>query len=164
MAVSAQDCSSCSLPSLLLLFISSTLFAVGFYAAPTHALDIGIHANAGLNLLKQCSRTCESSFCEAPPFLRYGKYCGLLYSGCPGEQPCDRLDACCMHHDQCIAKMGNDYLSQECNKAFLHCVEVFKKSGEISFKGNTCDVDQVVSAINHAMRAAILAGRVLGKP
>jgi len=33
-----------------------------------------------------------------PPFLRYGKYCGLLYSGCPGEKPCDGLDACCLKH------------------------------------------------------------------
>ena len=43
-------------------------------------------------------------FCHstAAPFLRYGKYCGILYSGCPGEQPCDALDACCMHHDNCV--------------------------------------------------------------
>lgn len=38
----------------------------------------------------------------AAPFLRYGKYCGILYSGCPGEPPCDALDACCMHHDNCV--------------------------------------------------------------
>lgn len=37
-----------------------------------------------------------------PPFLRYGKYCGILYSGCPGEKPCDGLDACCMKHDACV--------------------------------------------------------------
>jgi hypothetical protein len=38
----------------------------------------------------------------AAPFLRYGKYCGILYSGCPGERPCDPLDACCMRHDYCV--------------------------------------------------------------
>jgi secretory phospholipase A2 len=40
--------------------------------------------------------------CAAPPFLRYGKYCGILYSGCPSEPPCDALDACCMDHDNCV--------------------------------------------------------------
>ncbi|KAK4478934.1 hypothetical protein RD792_014441, partial [Penstemon davidsonii] len=99
-----------------------------------------------------------------PPFLRYGKYCGILYSGCPGEQPCDQLDACCMRHDQCIARKGNDYLSQECNNGFKYCVERFRKSGAPSFKGNTCDVDTVVKVITDVMDAAILAGKVFGKP
>lgn len=108
--------------------------------------------NKYLLQFKQCSKTCESMFCEgscvsfsihnlissslgscghilffsffllfflkfcifeilAPPFLRYGKYCGLLYTGCPGEQPCDRLDTCCMHHDQCISNMGSKFFS-----------------------------------------------------
>ncbi|KAM7477354.1 hypothetical protein LguiA_025567 [Lonicera macranthoides] len=46
-----------------------------------------------------------------PPFLRYGKYCGLLYGGCPGEKPCDGLDSCCMQHDACIAakNMANQW-------------------------------------------------------
>jgi hypothetical protein len=35
--------------------------------------------------------------------MRYGKYCGILYSGCPGEKPCDALDSCCMIHDNCVA-------------------------------------------------------------
>ena len=26
-----------------------------------------------------------------PPLLRYNKYYGLLYNGCPGEKPCDLL-------------------------------------------------------------------------
>jgi hypothetical protein len=37
-----------------------------------------------------------------PPLLRYGKYCGIGYTGCPGEKPCDALDACCQDHDACI--------------------------------------------------------------
>ncbi|KAH6821455.1 Phospholipase A2 family protein [Perilla frutescens var. hirtella] len=148
----------------LLIFLIASVFTFGFYAVPVRALNIGLHANAGLSLFKQCSKTCESMFCEAPPFLRYGKYCGLLYTGCPGEQPCDRLDTCCMHHDQCISKMGNDYLSQQCNKEFLKCVDSVKKSRAPSFKGNTCEVDEVIKAINNAMKAAIVAGKVFGKP
>lgn len=37
-----------------------------------------------------------------PPLLSYGKYCGINYSGCPGETPCDDLDTCCMNHDLCV--------------------------------------------------------------
>jgi len=44
-----------------------------------------------------------------PPLLRYGKYCGLLYSGCPGERPCDGLDACCMKHDQCVQSKNSEF-------------------------------------------------------
>jgi len=44
-----------------------------------------------------------------PPLLRYGKYCGLLYSGCPGEKPCDGLDACCMKHDQCVTVKNSKF-------------------------------------------------------
>ncbi|KAJ4820059.1 Phospholipase A2 family protein [Rhynchospora pubera] len=25
-----------------------------------------------------------------------------MYTGCPGEKPCDALDACCMVHDACV--------------------------------------------------------------
>lgn len=39
---------------------------------------------------------------KVAPLLRYGKYCGILYSGCLGEKPCDALDACCMVHDHCV--------------------------------------------------------------
>ncbi|CAL4943962.1 unnamed protein product [Urochloa decumbens] len=72
-------------------------------APPAAALDIGIQsAGDGVSKQQACSRTCESDHCTTAPFLRYGKYCGILYSGCPGEAPCDALDACCMHHDNCV--------------------------------------------------------------
>lgn len=45
-----------------------------------------------------------------PPLLRYGKYCGLLYSGCPGEKPCDGLDACCMKHDSCVQSKNSEFV------------------------------------------------------
>lgn len=50
-----------------------------------------------------------------PPFLRYGKYCGIMYSGCPGEQPCDGLDACCMKHDLCIQHKGSKLFTLHLN-------------------------------------------------
>ncbi|XP_073066859.1 phospholipase A2-alpha-like [Primulina eburnea] len=146
------------------LFLGFLVIFLGFCVGPDHALNVGLRADVGLKVSKECSRTCESKFCEVPPFLRYGKYCGILYSGCPGEQPCDRLDACCMRHDQCIQLQGNDYLSQQCNREFLSCVEKFKRTGAPTFKGNTCKASEVVDVIKNVMNAAILAGKVFGKP
>nr|KJB53666.1 hypothetical protein B456_009G001900 [Gossypium raimondii] len=79
-----------------------------FSSVSVEALNVGIQAaDTAISVSKECSRTCESEFCSVPPFLRYGKYCGLLYSGCPGEKPCDGLDACCMKHDDCVQAMNS---------------------------------------------------------
>lgn len=48
------------------------------------------------------------------PLLRYGKYCGVLYGGCPGEKPCDGLDACCMKHDACIISKQSEHFPLYC--------------------------------------------------
>ncbi|KAK4713271.1 hypothetical protein R3W88_019178 [Solanum pinnatisectum] len=129
-----------------------------------HALNVGVETNAGLSLEKECSRTCESKFCAVPPFLRYGKYCGIMYSGCPGEQPCDGLDACCMKHDLCIQHKDNNYLNLECNENFLSCVVKFTKSGSPTFKENTCSITTVVRVITDVIDAAVAAGKIFKKP
>ncbi|XP_040373599.1 phospholipase A2-alpha isoform X1 [Rosa chinensis] len=113
---------------------------------------------------KDCSRKCESEFCTVPPLLRYGKYCGLLYSGCPGEKPCDGLDSCCMQHDACVQSKNNDYLSSECSQNFLKCMSQFKNAKGRTFKGSKCKVEDVVEVITIVMEAALFAGRYLHKP
>ncbi|CAN6547559.1 unnamed protein product [Malus baccata var. baccata] len=161
-------------PSFLVLYFNSINL---------HALNIGVQAtDASIVLLlsnhnvfslpmnsknlqsKDCSRECESEFCTVPPFLKYGKYCGLLYSGCPGEQPCDGLDACCMKHDNCVQSKNNDYLSSECSQTFLNCMAEFKNKRGKTFKGNKCHVEDVVEVITLVMEAALVAGRYLHKP
>ncbi|MED6157609.1 Phospholipase A2-alpha [Stylosanthes scabra] len=144
------------------------LFSLNYFSA-IFALNIGVETTGTTIsvvcfLSKECSRKCESSFCSVPPLLRYGKYCGLLYSGCPGEKPCDGLDACCMKHDQCVQAKNNDYLSEECSKTFIACMNEFKKSGGPTFKGNTCKVDDVIRVIDIVMEAALLAGRIIHRP
>nr|XP_027191568.1 phospholipase A2-alpha-like [Cicer arietinum] len=99
-----------------------------------------------------------------PPILRYGKYCGMLYSGCPGERPCDDLDACCMNHDFCVQAKNYNYLSQECSQTFINCMNNFNNRGGPTFKGNTCQVDDVIQVITFVMNAVLLAGRVLHNP
>ncbi|XP_004299775.1 PREDICTED: phospholipase A2-alpha isoform X2 [Fragaria vesca subsp. vesca] len=130
-----------------------------------HALNIGVQdTDTSIVLSKDCSRTCESEFCTVPPLLRYGKYCGLLYSGCPGEKPCDGLDSCCMQHDACVQSKHNDYLSSECSQNFLKCMSQFKNAEGRTFKGSKCKVEDVVEVITIVMEAALFAGRYLHKP
>ncbi|KAG9458587.1 hypothetical protein H6P81_003095 [Aristolochia fimbriata] len=153
-----------SLELVLLLFSSVFLFFLPF-SVQVGALNVGIQSTDGsVSISKECSKTCESDFCSVPPFLRYGKYCGLLYSGCPGEKPCDGLDACCRNHDACVQSKNNDYLSQQCSQNFLDCITRFKDSGAPTFNGNKCMVEEVVDVLSVVMEAAILAGRLLHKP
>ncbi|XP_020105053.1 phospholipase A2 homolog 3 isoform X2 [Ananas comosus] len=135
-------------------------------AVPSRALNVGVQtvSPGGDSVSKQeCSRTCESEHCTVPPFLRYGKYCGILYSGCPGEKPCDALDACCMTHDACVQAHNNDYLSTGCNENLLNCLARVKEGGQ-TFRGNKCMIEEVVDVISLVIEAAVLAGRVLHKP
>ncbi|XP_011017752.1 PREDICTED: phospholipase A2-alpha-like [Populus euphratica] len=147
------------------LLVSCSLLVLAFSSFSVQALNIGVQTTgSAISLSKDCSRKCESEFCSVPPFLRYGKYCGLLYSGCPGEKPCDGLDACCMKHDACVQAKNNDYLSQECSQNFINCMNNFRNSGAHTFKGNKCQVDEVIDVISLVMEAALLAGRALHKP
>ncbi|XP_042397660.1 phospholipase A2-alpha-like [Zingiber officinale] len=146
---------------LLLLLSHINLYSV-------NALNVGMQfANAAIDKsVRQCSRTCESQHCTVLPFLRYGKYCGILYTGCPGEKPCDALDACCMVHDDCIGSKNNDYLDEECNGQMVECIEKVKASGagQATFKGNQCSVEEVADLVEALLEAALLARRVIHNP
>ncbi|KAL8222932.1 hypothetical protein R6Q57_020331 [Mikania cordata] len=52
----------------------------------------------------------------------------------------------------------DNYLSEVCNKGLLGCVERFKKAGSKTFKGSTCDINDVTNTISVVMKAALLAG------
>ncbi|GJN30955.1 hypothetical protein PR202_gb19303 [Eleusine coracana subsp. coracana] len=142
--------SRCPLLLLLLLATSSQALNVGNLLGTPPAGSQG------------CSRKCESEFCTVPPLLRYGKYCGILYSGCPGEKPCDALDACCMVHDHCVATHNNDYLNTRCNENLLSCLDRVSPAGP-TFPGNDCDVHRTASVIRGVIEAAVLAGKILHK-
>ncbi|KFK35558.1 hypothetical protein AALP_AA4G006600 [Arabis alpina] len=143
----------------------SFLFVFFFSVSVVSALNIGVQlTNPSITVSKECSRKCESQFCSVPPFLRYGKYCGLLYSGCPGERPCDGLDSCCMKHDACVQSKNNDYLSQECSQKFINCMNSFRDTKQPTFKGNKCDAEQVINVLSVVMEAALIAGKVFKKP
>ncbi|KAL2501044.1 putative phospholipase A2-like protein 1 [Forsythia ovata] len=46
----------------------------------------------------------NNSQCVTTVRIRYGKYCGVGWTGCLGEDPCDDLDAFCKIHDECVEK------------------------------------------------------------
>ncbi|KAL5079885.1 hypothetical protein RYX36_008306 [Vicia faba] len=125
----------------ILLFLTCVF---NLLTTPAYALNIGAETTGvAVSVSKECSRQCD---------------------GCPGEKPCDGLDACCMSHDQCVTAKNNDYLSQQCSQTFIDCMEKFKNTKAPTFKGNTCQADDVIEVIKVVMEAALLAGRVLHKP
>ncbi|XP_006651732.1 phospholipase A2 homolog 3-like [Oryza brachyantha] len=148
--------------SRLLVGIGVFLLCAAAVAPPAAALNIGLQSAGDGVSAQLCSRTCESDHCTTPPLLRYGKYCGILYSGCPGEPPCDPLDACCMHHDNCV-QAKNDYLSTACNEQLLECLARLRQ-GSSTFEGNKCMIDEVIDVISLVIEAAVVAGRLLHKP
>uniref|UniRef100_A0A453IGB4 Uncharacterized protein n=1 Tax=Aegilops tauschii subsp. strangulata TaxID=200361 RepID=A0A453IGB4_AEGTS len=105
----------------------SLLLLLSLVTAP-RGLEVGdLFSQGKPPAVKQdCSRTCESKFCTVPPVLRYGKYCGILYSGCPGEKPCDALDACCMVHDHCVAA-NNSTISSPSSTHFSSSIYLNRK-------------------------------------
>ncbi|KAL1820512.1 hypothetical protein ACET3Z_015381 [Daucus carota] len=99
-----------------------------------------------------CSTTCVAQNCDTIG-IRYGKYCGVGWSGCPGEKPCDDLDACCKVHDDCVGQKGMNNV--ECHQNFRHCIKKVQKSGKRGFS-EVCPVDVVMPTMDQGMEIAIM--------
>ncbi|KAG2558119.1 probable phospholipase A2 homolog 2 isoform X2 [Panicum virgatum] len=119
----------------------------------------------GGDAASECSRTCESEHCAAAPLMRYGKYCGVSYTGCPGEAPCDALDACCAAHDACVQATDDDYLNTWCNQSLLDCVAAARPAAAATtFEGNQCNATEVADEIASVVEAAVYAKGILHRP
>jgi len=158
------------LPLILLLAAAHGSLALGIFGAPPQAPSSGDADDSS------CSRTCESAYCTGTieaPLMRYGKYCGVSYTGCPGEAPCDALDACCMLHDACVNATDNDYLNMWCNQSLLDCVAAVRTAAVMvaagggeevvfrTFEGNRCNATDVADEITSIIEAAVYAERIL---
>jgi hypothetical protein len=66
----------------------------------------------------KCATKC---LCTSGGVVPYGRYCGFLYTGCPGMEPCDDADECCKTHDECVNARG--YTDRNCTIAFTKCQE-----------------------------------------
>ncbi|XP_055822365.1 probable phospholipase A2 homolog 1 [Solanum dulcamara] len=100
----------------------------------------------------QCSKTCVAENCNSIG-IRYGKYCGLGWSGCPGEKPCDDLDACCKIHDECVE--NNGMTNVKCHEKFKRCIKKVQKSGKVGFTRD-CPYDVAVPTMVQGMDMAIM--------
>ncbi|GJN04660.1 hypothetical protein PR202_ga22225 [Eleusine coracana subsp. coracana] len=167
----------CCRRELLLTVLLLLLLAVADRPSLAAASFFGVDGDTDSD--QDCSRTCESEHCAAAPLMRYGKYCGVSYTGCPGEAPCDALDACCMIHDACVQATdkrkthidrsllcmmsADDYLNMWCNQSLLDCVAAVRPS-TTTFAGNSCNVTEVADEITSLVEAAVFAKRILHKP
>ncbi|CAN7076004.1 unnamed protein product [Brassica oleracea var. botrytis] len=107
---------------------------------------------------EECTRTCIAQNCDTLS-IRYGKYCGIGHSGCPGEEPCDDLDACCMVHDSCVEAKGMSNIS--CHKKFQKCVNRLSKSIKQSKNikvgfSKQCPYSVVIPTVNQGMDIGIM--------
>lgn len=100
----------------------------------------------------KCSRTCVAKNCNTVG-IRYGKYCGVGWTGCPGELPCDDVDACCKIHDECVDKKGLTNI--KCHEKFKRCIKKAQKSGKVGFSKD-CPYDTAVPTMIQGMDMAIM--------
>ncbi|KAJ6407198.1 hypothetical protein OIU84_010661 [Salix udensis] len=136
-------------------------FAVGARVAVALALTLiflSIFADCANNNDSQvkCSRTCVAQNCNSFG-IRYGKYCGVGWSGCPGEKPCDDVDACCKIHDECVEKKGLNNI--KCHEKFKSCIKKVQKSGKVGFSRD-CPYEAVVPTMVQGMDMAILLAQL----
>lgn len=126
-------------------------FAAAFFAIVFVVL-------VGVARSEECTRTCIAQNCDTLS-IRYGKYCGIGHSGCPGEEPCDDLDACCKIHDHCVELNGMTNIS--CHKKFQRCVNRLSKAikqsknKKVGFS-TKCPYSVVIPTVNQGMDIGIL--------
>ncbi|KAF8093575.1 hypothetical protein N665_0383s0199 [Sinapis alba] len=113
---------------------------------------------------EECTRTCIAQNCDicfSALSIRYVKYCRIGHFGCPGEEPCDDLEACCMAHDNCVDSNGMTNIS--CHKKFKQCLNRLSKSikqsknKKVSFS-KQCPYSQVIPTMNQGMDIGITIG------
>ncbi|XP_065859459.1 probable phospholipase A2 homolog 1 [Euphorbia lathyris] len=100
----------------------------------------------------RCSKTCIVENCNTIG-IKYGKYCGVGWSGCPGEKPCDDLDACCKIHDECVEKKGLTNI--KCHEKFKNCIRKVKKTGKVGFS-EICPYEIAMPTMIQGMDMAIM--------
>ncbi|XP_047947239.1 probable phospholipase A2 homolog 1 [Salvia hispanica] len=107
----------------------------------------------------KCSTTCAAENCDTIG-IRYGKYCGVGWTGCAGEKPCDDVDACCQIHDDCVGMNG--VINIQCHEEFKKCLKKVHISGKEGFS-KACPYDTTIPTMIQGMDIAILLSQ-MGAP
>ncbi|KAH7519169.1 probable phospholipase A2 homolog 1 [Ziziphus jujuba] len=129
--------------------VSGSLVVV---AMVVFASVVGLAQSSNNDSEVKCSRTCVAQNCNSVG-IRYGKFCGVGWSGCPGEKPCDDLDACCQIHDDCVSNKG--LTNVKCHEKFKRCIKKVQKSGKVGFS-RECPYETAVPTMVQGMDLAIL--------
>uniref|UniRef100_A0ACD5TNY6 Uncharacterized protein n=1 Tax=Avena sativa TaxID=4498 RepID=A0ACD5TNY6_AVESA len=125
-------------------------------AATVLLLLLAATATASAPPPQPCSRSCASLNCDSVG-IRYGKFCGVGWSGCEGEDPCDDLDACCRDHDYCVEKKG--MMSIKCHEKFKNCMRKVKKAGKAGFSIK-CPYELAMATMTQGMDMAIMLSQL----
>ncbi|EYU41607.1 hypothetical protein ABFS82_10G042500 [Erythranthe guttata] len=131
---------------------AAVVYRTGAAAAAAFLFFFIVIAESATNSQVECSRTCAAVNCNSIG-IRYGKYCGVGWTGCAGEKPCDDLDACCKIHDDCVEKNGMTNI--KCHEKFKRCIKKVHKSGKKGFS-ESCPYDTAVPTMVQGMDMAIL--------
>ncbi|KAG0593564.1 hypothetical protein KC19_1G339200 [Ceratodon purpureus] len=100
-----------------------------------------------------CSKHCESINCDNARTIRYGKFCGVGYTGCPNQSPCDRLDACCRQHDFCVGTNSANFPNQTCRYNLRSCLQQYLSTGASVYHGSNCTAMTVQNTVMVAMES-----------
>ena len=105
-----------------------------------------------------CATTCHALNCDNTG-IRYGKYCGVGHGGCPGEKPCDSVDACCKRHDSCVEEAGI-FSANKCHKDFIQCLD--KRGNRKDGFSEECPYSTVVPNMRESIRAVMSLTEMFG--
>ena len=112
-----------------------------------------------------CATSCTHAHCDNFN-IRYGTYCGVGYTGCPGVKPCDAYDACCETHDACVTT--ESMMSQKCHAALTRCLHTalanhtttwIEERGESAIG---CSAEEIVKTMSNGMGVASLFSLFMG--
>eukprot|EP00873_Tetraselmis_striata_P018750 jgi/Tetstr1/439014/TSEL_027506.t1 len=100
---------------------------------------------------EECSNKCYELNCDSFG-IRYGKFCGVSHTGCPGAEPCDDVDECCKHHDECVGAAG--VAAAGCHTTFIECINKHLKEGNKGFSAR-CPYDEVVPVMERGIQLTL---------
>lgn len=100
----------------------------------------------------RCARQCAAEDCGAIG-IRWGRYCGVTHTGCPGTSACDDYDTCCMAHDSCVTGGGLSAADQRCHDVFIKCLEDAEAAKAPTWSG-ACSARQIVKTMTSGIRMA----------
>ena len=103
--------------------------------------------------------------------IKYGSYCGVGHTGCPGVAPCDSYDACCQTHDDCVNRTS--VADARCHAALKSCLNTQLASGAPTWLTTgehqpphgadpACTAQNIVQTMSNGMDFASLGSLLMG--